>query len=140
MVLPTIVAISREVISSVPDSQREAMAALGATRWEIVTAGGPAVRPVGDHRRAHPRAGPGAGRDDGRDDGHRQRPGSPDEHLRPVARRSRRKIATTFNEASIGLQTSALIALGFILLVITISLNVVARLLVRRVAAGERRT
>jgi phosphate transport system permease protein len=36
MILPTIVAISREVISSVPDSQREAMAALGATRWEIV--------------------------------------------------------------------------------------------------------
>ena len=44
------------------------------------------------------------------------------------------KIATTFNEASIGLQTSSLIALGLMLLVITISLNVVARLLVRRVA------
>ena len=44
------------------------------------------------------------------------------------------KIATSFNEASLGLQTSSLIALGFILLVITIALNVVARLLVWRVA------
>jgi phosphate transport system permease protein len=44
------------------------------------------------------------------------------------------QIATTFNEASIGLQTSSLIALGLVLLVMTIGLNVVARLLVRRVA------
>jgi phosphate transport system permease protein len=44
------------------------------------------------------------------------------------------KIATTFNEASVGLQTSSLIALGLILLVMTLLLNVVARLLVSRVA------
>jgi phosphate transport system permease protein len=44
------------------------------------------------------------------------------------------KIATTFNEASVGLQTSSLIALGLILLVITIILNVIARLLVWRTA------
>ena len=37
MVLPTIVSISREVIRSVPESQREAMLALGATRWEVIT-------------------------------------------------------------------------------------------------------
>ena len=37
MILPTIVSISREVIRSVPDSQREAMVALGATRWETIT-------------------------------------------------------------------------------------------------------
>ena len=43
------------------------------------------------------------------------------------------QIATTFNEASLGLQTSALIALGLVLLVITMSLNVGARLLVWRV-------
>jgi phosphate transport system permease protein len=46
------------------------------------------------------------------------------------------KIATTFNEASIGLQTSSLIALGLVLLVMTILLNVIARLLVGR-TAGE---
>ena len=44
------------------------------------------------------------------------------------------QIATTFNEAGVGLQTSALITLGFILLIMTISLNIVARVLVRRVA------
>ena len=46
MILPTIVTISREVIQAVPGSQREAMFALGATRWEIDPAGGRAVRPV----------------------------------------------------------------------------------------------
>jgi len=47
------------------------------------------------------------------------------------------QIATTFNEASIGLQTSALIGLGLILLVITMTLNVIARLLVWRVAGPQ---
>jgi phosphate transport system permease protein len=37
MILPTIVSVSREVITSVPMAQREAMFALGATRWEVVT-------------------------------------------------------------------------------------------------------
>ena len=36
MILPTIVTISREVIQAVPGSQREAMFALGATRWEVI--------------------------------------------------------------------------------------------------------
>jgi phosphate transport system permease protein len=44
------------------------------------------------------------------------------------------QIATTFSEASIGLQTSSLIALGLTLLVMTIVLNALARILVRRVA------
>ena len=35
MVLPTVAAISRDVLNAVPDSQREAMLALGATRWEM---------------------------------------------------------------------------------------------------------
>lgn len=34
MILPTIAAISRDVIAAVPNQQREAMLALGATRWE----------------------------------------------------------------------------------------------------------
>jgi len=34
MILPTIVALSRDVMQAVPNSQREAMLALGATRWE----------------------------------------------------------------------------------------------------------
>lgn len=35
MILPTVAAVSRDVIRAVPDSQREGMLALGATRWEM---------------------------------------------------------------------------------------------------------
>jgi phosphate transport system permease protein len=35
MILPIITAVSREVLRSVPDLQREAAYALGATRWEV---------------------------------------------------------------------------------------------------------
>jgi len=139
MVLPTIVAISREVISSVPDSQREAMAALGATRWEIVRR---AVLPFA-------RSGIigavilGLGRALGETMAVTMVIGNAQDLPTSIFDQSQTiasKIATTFNEASIGIQTSSLIALGFILLVITIGLNVLARLLVRRVTAGERRT
>jgi len=36
MIIPTVSAISREVLRAVPISQREALVALGATRWEMV--------------------------------------------------------------------------------------------------------
>lgn len=36
MLLPLIVSLSREALLLVPDSQREAMLALGATRWEVL--------------------------------------------------------------------------------------------------------
>jgi phosphate transport system permease protein len=36
MILPTIAAISRDVLAAVPNNQREAMIALGATRWEVI--------------------------------------------------------------------------------------------------------
>lgn len=36
MVLPTIMAVSREIITTVPDTQREGMIALGATKWETI--------------------------------------------------------------------------------------------------------
>ena len=35
MILPTVASISRDVIQAVPDTQREGMLALGATRWEM---------------------------------------------------------------------------------------------------------
>lgn len=34
MILPTVASVSRDVLNAVPGSQREAMLALGATRWE----------------------------------------------------------------------------------------------------------
>ena len=36
MILPTVMAISREVILAVPNTQREGMIAIGATRWETI--------------------------------------------------------------------------------------------------------
>jgi phosphate transport system permease protein len=39
MILPVISSLTREVISAVPHSQREAVLALGATRWEMIRMG-----------------------------------------------------------------------------------------------------
>jgi phosphate transport system permease protein len=36
MILPTVVAVSREVLRAVPNDQREGMIALGATKWESI--------------------------------------------------------------------------------------------------------
>ena len=135
MILPTIVAISRDVITAVPDSQREAMLALGATRWETITK---AVLP-------YARSGImgavilGLGRALGETMAVTMVIGNRTQIPRSIFDSSQTiasQIATTFNEASIGLQTSALIGLGLILLVITMTLNVIARLLVWRVAGA----
>jgi len=133
MILPTIVSISREVIRSVPDNQREAMVALGATRWETIRR---AVLP-------YARSGIvgaiilGLGRALGETMAVTMIIGNGQNiptRLFDQAQTIASKIATTFNEATAGLQVSSLIALGLILLVITITLNVIARLLVWRVA------
>jgi phosphate transport system permease protein len=36
MIFPTITAVSRDVLRAIPDNQREAALALGATRWEMI--------------------------------------------------------------------------------------------------------
>ncbi len=36
MVIPTISAVSRDILNAVPNSQREAMYSLGATNWEVI--------------------------------------------------------------------------------------------------------
>jgi phosphate transport system permease protein len=133
MILPTIVTISREVIQAVPGAQREAMFALGATRWEVIRR---AVVPFA-------RSGIigavilGLGRALGETMAVTMVIGNKDaipSTLFDQTQTIASKIATSFNEAQIGIQTSSLIALGLILLVMTIIMNVVARLLVWRVA------
>jgi phosphate transport system permease protein len=133
MVLPTVVSISREVINAVPTTQREAMLALGATRWETTTK---AVLPFA-------RSGIigalmlGLGRALGETMAVTMVIGNNPQiptRLFDQGQTIASQIATTFSEASIGLQTSSLIALGLTLLVMTIILNVIARLLVRRIA------
>jgi phosphate transport system permease protein len=133
MILPTIVSVSREVITSVPMAQREAMYALGATRWEVVTK---AVLPAA-------RSGIvgaiilGLGRALGETMAVTMVIGNASDIPTSIFDQSQTiasKIATTFNEATSELQVSSLIALGLILLVITIILNIIARSLVWRVA------
>ena len=135
MILPTIVSVSREVITSVPMAQREAMFALGATRWEVVTK---AVLPSA-------RSGIvgaiilGLGRALGETMAVTMVIGNAQDIPTSLFDQSQTiasQIATTFNEASVGLHQSSLIALGLILLVLTIGLNIVARLLVWRVAGA----
>jgi phosphate transport system permease protein len=139
MFLPTIVTISREVIGAVPGSQREAMFALGATRWEVIRR---AVVPFA-------RSGIigavilGLGRALGETMAVTMVIGNKDaipNSLFDQTQTIASKIATSFSEATVGIQTSSLIALGLVLLVMTIIMNVIARLLVWRVAgpvAGE---
>jgi phosphate transport system permease protein len=132
MVIPFTSSVAREVLKSVPPAQREGAYALGATRFEAIRAAlfyartgivGAVMlgfgRALGETMAVTMVIG------NGQDIPH---------GLFDQAQTIASKIATTFNEASIGIQTSSLIALGFILLVITIGLNVVARVLVWRVA------
>ena len=39
MIIPTVSAVSREIMNAVPDSQREAAYSIGATRWETIRIG-----------------------------------------------------------------------------------------------------
>jgi len=135
MILPTIITISREVIIAVPNTQREGMLALGATRWETIAR---AVLP-------YARSGImgaiilGLGRALGETMAVTMVIGNKDvipDSLFSQAQTIASKIATTFNEASVGIQTSSLIALGLVLLGITLALNIIAVLLVRRVTGG----
>jgi phosphate transport system permease protein len=136
MILPTIVSISREVIVAVPMAQREAMFALGATKWETVRR---AVLP-------YARSGIvgaiilGLGRALGETMAVTMVIGNKDvvpTRLFDQAQTIASKIATTFNEAQIGIQTDSLIGLGMILLAITIILNVIARVMVSRITRGR---
>ena len=133
MIIPIITAMSRDVLRAVPSAQREAMLALGATRWETINK---AVLPYG-------RSGLvgavmlGLGRALGETmavtmvigNGYRL-PLSLFSPATTVAS----KLASDFGESS-GLSLSSLIELALILFVITLAVNVVARLLVWRMTS-----
>jgi phosphate transport system permease protein len=138
MILPTITSIAIEVLRTVPLSLREAALALGATRWETIRI---AVLP-------YARAGIlgatilGLGRALGETMAVTMLIGNsptisaslfaPGYSLPAV-------IANEFAEASGRVHTGALAALGLILFVVTLLLNVAARLLVRLSRRGPAR-
>ena len=137
MVLPYIAAVSREVLLAVPRSQREAALALGATRWEAITG---AVLP---YARVGILGGVilGLGRALGETMAVTMLIGNRHElsaSLFAPGYTMASLIANEFSEATTDLHLSALMAVGFVLLVITLIVNAAARLLVRRVGGVSR--
>jgi phosphate transport system permease protein len=133
MVLPYIAAMSREVLMAVPRSQREAALALGATRWETITG---AVVPSA-------RSGIiggiilGLGRALGETMAVTMVIGNRHElsaSLLAPGYTMASLIANEFSEATSDLHLSALMAVGFVLLLITLLVNGIARWLVWRTA------
>lgn len=139
MVLPYISSVSREVLLAVPRSQREAALALGATRWEAIRG---AVLPFA-------KSGIiggiilGLGRALGETMAVTMVIGNRHElaaSLFAPGYTIASLIANEFAEASGDMHLSALMAIGFVLFVITLLINAIARWLVWRTAAQAKRT
>ena len=129
MVLPYIAAVSREVLMAVPRSQREAALALGATRWESIRG---AVLP---YARTGILGGVilGLGRALGETMAVTMVIGNRHDisaSLLAPGYTMASLIANEFTEASGDVHLSALMAVGFVLFVITLIVNAVARWLV----------
>jgi phosphate transport system permease protein len=134
MVIPIITAMSRDVMRAVPQTQREAMLALGSTRWEMIWR---AVLP-------YCRSGLvgaiilGLGRALGETmavtmvigNGYNLAPSlfSPGATIASI-------IAGQFSEATGDLYIGALVELGLVLFGVTLVVNIIARLLVWRLTA-----
>ena len=135
MIVPTIAAVSRDVMRAVPSSQREAMLALGATRWETIRL---AVIP-------YARSGIvgavilGLGRALGETMAVTMVIGNRPEisaSLFAPSYTMASVIANEFTEATYDLYLNALIEIGLVLFGVTLLLNALARLLLWRVAYG----
>jgi phosphate transport system permease protein len=141
MIIPIVSSICREVMRAVPNTQREAAYSLGATRWETVRIAifpyaksgilGAAMlglgRAIGETMLVTLIIGNAIGA-----------AAIPTSLFSPSQTLSS-LIANEFNEASSDLHLSALIGLGAVLLIITMVVNIAARLLVSRmvkVSAG----
>ena len=137
MVLPTVMAVSRDVIAAVPRSQREGILALGATRWEMIRISvlpyarsgvlGAAIlglaRAVGETLAVTLVIG--------------NRVGIPDTIFDPAYTMAS-VIANQFTEVENDMHRAALLEVALVLLIITFMINVVARVLVWRVTKGQR--
>jgi phosphate transport system permease protein len=134
MVLPFISAVSREVLLVVPRAQREAALALGATRWEMISG---AVIP---YAKSGIIGGVvlGLGRALGETMAVTMLIGNQDKisaSLFAPANTMASLIASKFRDAD-GLELSSLLAVGFVLLAITLIVNAIARWLVWQTARG----
>ena len=136
MILPIISSITRDIMLSVPNHQREAMLALGATRWEMIRTG------VLRNARIGIVGGVilGLGRALGETMAVTMVIGnSPtlSKSLFAPGYTLASVIANEFSEATDDLHLSALIEIGLALFLVTIVVNAAARLLVWAVTRGE---
>jgi phosphate transport system permease protein len=135
MILPIISSLTREVMSAVPGSQREAVLALGATRWEMISMGVLRNARIGIVGAVIL----GLGRALGETMAVTMVIGnSPEIHRSLLANGSSMAsvIANEFAEASGDLHLSSLMELGLALFAVTIVVNAFARLLVWAVTRG----
>lgn len=129
MIVPIITSICREVFRAVPESQREAAYALGATRWEVTRI---AVL-KGSRRGVIGAVVLGLGRALGETMAVTMVIGNQPQisaSLFAPGATLASAIANEFNEANADLYWSALFELGLVLLLVTIVTNILARLLI----------
>ena len=133
MIIPTITAVTRDVLLAIPNQQREAALALGATRWETIWQ---VLLPYG--RSGILGAGIlGLGRALGETMAVTMVIGNSIEGSPSLLKPGYTMasiIANEFSETVSGLHTQALIEIGLVLFVMTLLLNTVARLLVWKVS------
>jgi phosphate transport system permease protein len=136
MILPTLSAVSRDVIRAVPKGLRESSFALGATWWEtnrkVVL---PAAR-AGIFGASILALGRALGETIAVTMVIGNRPEIPDSIFSPGYTLAS-VIANEFTEATGQLYPAALVELGLVLILVTFTVNIVALLLVRRTAAAS---
>ncbi len=135
MILPIISSLTREVMTAVPHSQREAVLALGATRWEMIRMGvlrNARIGIVGSIIL-------GLGRALGETMAVTMVIGNRPEIAKSLfapGNTMASVIASEFSEASDDLYLSALIEIGLALFIVTIIVNALAQVLVWAVTRG----
>jgi len=136
MIIPTVSSVSREVLTAVPDSLREAAYSIGATRWEAIRMGVLSYARSGLFGAAILGLGRAVGETMavtmviGNTIGAAALPTS----LLKGGQTMASLIANEFNEADpTSMHPSALIGVGLILFFFALTINVLAQLLVRRV-------
>jgi phosphate transport system permease protein len=135
MILPIISSLTREVMTAVPHSQREAVLALGATRWEMIRMGVLRNARIGIVGAVIL----GLGRALGETMAVTMVIGNtPEIHRSLLANGTSMAavIANEFSEAVSDMHRSALIEIGLALFVVTIIVNAIAQILVWAVTRG----
>jgi phosphate transport system permease protein len=136
MILPTVTAVSREVLRAVPETQREGMLALGATKWEMIQK---AVLPYARSGIAGA-AILGLARALGETMAVTMVIGNSSTRISPSlftpGYTMASAIANQFTEADKAIYFSAIVAVALVLLLVAAIMNILARLLVWSVTRG----